>query len=41
VQQISIEGLTYQDMLRPEMLADPYPLFRRLRDESPVHEDGD
>ncbi|HVE20450.1 MAG TPA: cytochrome P450 [Acidocella sp.] len=39
MQQISIEGLTYQDMLRPEMLADPYPLFRRLRDESPVHED--
>jgi len=37
--QISIEKLTYQDLLRPDVLADPYSLFRRLRDESPIHED--
>ena len=30
-------GLT--DLLRPEVLSDPYPLYRRLREEDPVHWD--
>jgi hypothetical protein len=28
------------DLLRPEVLANPYPLFRRLRHEDPVHKDS-
>jgi cytochrome P450 len=28
------------DLLRPEVLANPYPLFRRLRQEDPVHQDA-
>lgn len=34
-----IAALTLQDLIKPEILADPYPLFRRLRDEVPVHQD--
>jgi cytochrome P450 len=35
----SLKELTFQDLLRPELQVDPYPLFRRLRCEDPVHED--
>jgi cytochrome P450 len=34
-----IRHVGFEDMLRPEVLADPYPLFRRLRQQDPVHED--
>jgi cytochrome P450 len=36
---MDIRGVSFADLLRPEVLADPYPLFRRLREEDPVHED--
>ena len=29
--------LSLYHLLDPEVLADPYPLYRRLRTESPVH----
>ncbi|HEY4026299.1 MAG TPA: cytochrome P450 [Candidatus Dormibacteraeota bacterium] len=32
-------GLSLHHLLRPEVLADPYPLYRRLRTEDPVHWD--
>ncbi len=32
-------GLSLSRRLEPELLADPYPLYRRLRDEDPVHWD--
>jgi cytochrome P450 len=38
---IDIAQLGFGYMLRPEVLANPYPLFRRLREEDPVHEDAD
>ena len=31
--------LSLYHLLDPEVLADPYPLYRRLRDEDPVHWD--
>src|SRR5712672_1821174 len=31
--------LSLYQLLRPEVLADPYPLYRRLRTEAPVHWD--
>ena len=31
--------LSLYRLLDPEVLADPYPLYRRLRTESPVHWD--
>lgn len=34
-----IANVTVLDLMRPPVLADPYPLFRRLRLEDPVHED--
>ena len=34
-----IRQVGFEDLLRPDVLADPYPLFRRLRQEDPVHED--
>jgi cytochrome P450 len=34
-----IAHIGFGDLLRPEVLANPYPLFRRLRQEDPVHED--
>jgi cytochrome P450 len=34
-----IKNLSLQDLLRPEILANPYPVFRRLRLEDPIHED--
>src|ERR1700723_3877605 len=37
--EIKIESLSLQDLLRPDILADPYPVFRRLRLEDPIHED--
>ncbi len=37
--QLPIKAVTYRDLLRPEVLANPYPLFRRLRHEDPIHED--
>jgi cytochrome P450 len=36
---VDIRRVTFADLLRPDVLADPYPLFRRLRQEAPVHED--
>jgi cytochrome P450 len=36
---MDIRHVSFGDLLRPEVLADPYPLFRRLRQEDPVHED--
>jgi hypothetical protein len=36
---IQIENLTFEHLLHPDVLADPSPLFRRLRCEDPVHED--
>src|SRR6202044_2576394 len=36
---MDIRRVSFADLLRPEILADPYPLFRRLRREDPVHED--
>jgi cytochrome P450 len=35
----NITDLTFRDLLRPEVLVDPYPLFAQLRREDPVHED--
>jgi cytochrome P450 len=32
-------SLSLHHLLRPEVLADPYPLYRRLRTEDPVHWD--
>ena len=32
-------GLSLYHLLDPEVLADPYPLYRRLREEDPVHWD--
>ena len=34
-----IKNLSLQDLLRSEILANPYPVFRRLRLEDPIHED--
>ena len=31
--------LSLYHLLDPEVLADPYPLYRRLRTEAPVHWD--
>ena len=31
--------LSLYQLLDPEVLADPYPLYRRLREEDPVHWD--
>jgi cytochrome P450 len=39
MQDTDISQVGFKDLLRPEVLADPYPLFRRLRHEDPVHED--
>lgn len=39
--QADIEAFSLGDLLRPDVLADPYPFFRRLRLEDPVHEDSD
>jgi len=36
---LEIKNLRLQDLLRPEILANPYPVFRRLRAEDPIHED--
>jgi hypothetical protein len=34
-----IRQVGFGELLHPDVLADPYPLFRRLRLEDPVHED--
>lgn len=39
VLQESSPPLSLYHLLDPEVLADPYPLYRRLRDEDPVHWD--
>ncbi len=36
---IDIHQFALQDLTQPDILADPYPVFRRLRLEDPVHED--
>src|SRR5580700_7029988 len=35
----SDQGLSLYQLLDPEILADPYPLYHRLRNEDPVHWD--
>src|SRR3984885_11945310 len=37
--EIKIESFGLQDLLRPDIIANPYPVFRRLRLEDPIHED--
>lgn len=39
IAKISLDRLSLCQLLDPEVLADPYPLFRKLRDEDPVHWD--
>ncbi len=39
--EVDIAHISLGDLLRSGVLADPYPLFRRLRLEDPVHEDPD
>jgi cytochrome P450 len=34
-----IESLSLQDLVRPDILANPYPVFQRLRWEDPIHAD--
>src|ERR1700722_12324403 len=36
---MNIKDVGLADLLRPEVLANPYPLFRRLRHEDRVHQD--
>lgn len=36
---IALDSFSLQDLLQPELLADPYPVFRHLRSEDPIHED--
>jgi len=36
---IALDSFSLQDLLQPELLADPYPVFRQLRLEDPIHED--
>jgi cytochrome P450 len=38
---VDITQSSLGDLLCPDILADPYPFFRRLRLEDPVHEDPD
>jgi cytochrome P450 len=38
---VEIAHASLKDLLCPSVLADPYPFFRRLRLEDPVHEDPD
>jgi cytochrome P450 len=38
---VEIAHASLKDLLCPSILADPYPFFRRLRLEDPVHEDPD
>lgn len=35
----ALDSFSLQDLLEPELLADPYPVFRQLRSEDPIHED--
>jgi len=35
-----LEQLSLNDLLSPELAADPYPFFRRLHEEDPVHWDA-
>jgi cytochrome P450 len=39
--EVDIAHISLGDLLHPSVLADPYPVFRRLRLEDPVHEDPD
>jgi cytochrome P450 len=41
MQDMDMHQVGLGDLLRPEVLANPYPLFRRLRHEDPVHQDSD
>ena len=36
---IAVDSFTLQDLLQPGLLANPYPAFRQLRLEDPIHED--
>lgn len=35
----AIRKFSLHDLMRPELRANPYPWYRRLRYEDPVHED--
>jgi cytochrome P450 len=37
--EVDIAHISLGDLLHPGVLADPYPFFRRLRLEDPIHED--
>src|SRR5580658_273883 len=39
MQQQDISQIGFTDLLKPEVLENPYPLFRRLRSEDPIHDD--
>src|SRR5271155_3320799 len=36
---LEVKSLRLQDLLQPDILANPYPIFRQLRTEDPIHED--
>lgn len=36
---IAVDSFSLQDLLQPGLLADPYPAFRQLRLEDPIHDD--
>jgi cytochrome P450 len=36
---LEIKSLTMQDLTRPEVLEDPYPIFRNMRRQDPIHQD--
>jgi pimeloyl-[acyl-carrier protein] synthase len=40
IQEASHADLSFLRLLNPEVLADPYPLYRALREHSPVHWDA-
>lgn len=39
MQKMQVEDFTLVDLLQPDILANPYPTFRKLRQTVPVHHD--